>query len=336
MIHYLPNKKIKIVAKSAGRIDRALKVSFEDGAEWLTGKALDILFDEKRVSDANGRRLKPGDLSKLGEEINIEFPADRLGILPANLEKDALIEKLIVLEGAQNFLLWNKKAGIASVPHLPWEDSTAVNEIAAYLLQQKHEAELQQLCEPPSYDLGLVQRLDTDTSGILLFALTKSAKAMFRKYFSEHKFEKVYWAIVCGAFTDTEKDLRFFLDTKNPQKVSASMREVAGGGVEKVSLNIRLLRRNAKLSLLQIRTCFGGRHIVRACLKRLGFPLLGDNLYGREENAALGLGYEKHFLHAHSLRLLENDSPFSKLEVGYKVQAPKEFDQCLRDWGLSV
>ncbi len=321
--------------KSAGRVDRILKDALQEESLWLTQKSLDYLFSHKKITGNSGRAVKAGDTVQVGEVISIEFPSEHLGILAANLEQEALKEKLLTLEASQDFLLWNKKEGIPSVPHYPWENSTALNEIVAYLESQNLLSGMQELFESPSFDLGLVQRLDTDTSGALLFALTKQAKLSFRKYFSEHKFEKIYWAIVCGDYSQAQKNFTFYLDVKNPKKVRATLAGKEGGSVEKVSLIIHCLARTEKVSLLELKTCFGGRHIVRAVTQFLGFPLLGDRLYGDAENKKLGWEGEQHFLHARELRLLDKGSPFSKLEVGYKAEAPESFIKCLKEMHLN-
>ncbi len=113
-----------------------------------------------------------------------------------------------------------------------------------------------------------VHRLDAPTSGLLLIAKTKQAAIALYKQFEERKIQKRYQAIVIG---------------KPPQKGSIDQ-EIDG----KQSLSkYELIRRvdslkNKSLSLLNLYPHTGRTHQLRIHLSQLGYPVLGDKLYGKE------------------------------------------------------
>lgn len=312
----------------AGRLDRVLKDSFGAGSAWLTGKAWDYLFEHRKVTGKNGKVLKPGDAMKEGDVVVTEFPSTELGLLAAPVTD---ITKLIYLDPEKRFFVWNKSAGTPTLPQLPWENHTAVNEAFLWAKEAGLEEGFLGASSEISLEAGLVQRLDTDTSGILLFALKKEVKALFRKWISEHLLEKTYLVLVRGEWTNTNKEHSFLLSLSNPKQVQVVKRVEGDRAVDKVSLNIHCLQKNLKASLLEVKTCFGSRHIVRASLASLGHPLLGDKLYGVVE----ANDPAHHQLHASGLRLCKKASSFSALEVGLSVAAPEGFKQVLKEFGLA-
>lgn len=137
----------------------------------------------------------------------------------------------------------------------------------------------------------LINRLDRETSGLVLVAKHKAAARLCQEQFAQHRVEKLYQVVVEGDFPDTpapveangwlgvdpdsaiRKKMRFY-----PKQCAAPPDAVAA------STTFRLLSRVGNgLSLLEAQPRTGRCHQIRATLLHLGFPVVGDKLYGVDE-----------------------------------------------------
>jgi 23S rRNA pseudouridine1911/1915/1917 synthase len=192
-------------------------------------------------------------------------------------------ESRIIHETA-DYIALHKPPGIHSHP-LCYEDQ---NTLLNYLAQIGKWDPLK--VNALSYDRGLLYRLDFETSGILILAKNEDFFIQFRSNFQQEMKGKFYWAIVEGDFSKVGKWTHYFKATGqkgSKQGVSSGPHPEAVPGVLRVE---KILYQDGK-SLLLIDLKSGLRHQIRAQLAALGFPLLGDELYGGSKAARL-------FLHA--------------------------------------
>jgi len=137
---------------------------------------------------------------------------------------------------------------------------------------------------------GVVHRLDTGTSGVLVFAEEDAAWRRARQAFEAREVEKRYVARVHGSFHgEREVELRLAHRGRRMSVVSS------GGRVAQTFL--RSLRVDTDSSLVEARPLTGLMHQLRATLAHLGHPVLGDSIYGSQ------LALERHLLHAAELRI---------------------------------
>lgn len=256
------------------------------------------------VLTEEGKRLAPGDPVREGQVIELRFPGEPLGVglIPADKAAD-----LLFLNKQKNFSLFFKERGVSTVPLRPWVKDCFANQVAARLEQEGLMSALSfsLLAEAPLLEGGLLQRLDKDTSGLVSVALTREAKALFRDEFSGGRVEKEYLALVEGSCPPGEG--AFHLSAQGKERVRARPGEGA-------ALRWELLAKSETHSLLKIKTADGQRHVVRACLASLGFPLAGDLLYGASE----GYGLKGHMLHASSLY-------FTSSQIRERFALPERF-----------
>ena len=153
---------------------------------------------------------------------------------------------------------------------------------------------------------GLVHRLDTATSGLVLAARSQAAYDFLREQFQRHEVEKTYLALVqgrvsgrltlagaIGQHAKSHRRMRVVPDSSAAGRYSS---QTACSIVEPV-------RPLADTTLVRIHTSTGVRHQVRVHLASAGHPLLGDALYGGRPVA----GVEGHLLHAESLAWRDPD-----------------------------
>lgn len=195
----------------------------------------------------------------------------------------------------------DKPAGMPSHPLKPGETGTAANAVVGRF------PELAQVALGPAQrEGGLVHRLDTDTSGLLLFARTPQAHASLRAQFSGRRVQKGYLALVLGELhAGGEIDLPLAHDPHDSRKVRAASDPIWAleHGARPAHTTFSPLERRAGLTLVEVGITTGVLHQIRAHLAFIGHPLVGDLLYDGPPLPGLA----RHFLHAARLGFLHPD-----------------------------
>lgn len=196
-----------------------------------------------------------------------------------------------ILGETEDYLVLHKPPFVHCHP-LSYEDKdTLLN----FLVTQNKWEPL--LINQSNYDRGLLYRLDYETSGVILFIKNEKYLKFMRENFDTAMKRKFYWAIVEGEFDQEGRWTHHFKSTGlkgMKQKVSDIEHEESQEG----TLSVLKISSNQGKSLLLINLKTGIRHQIRSQLAHLGFPILGDELYG-------GRKADRLFLHA--LRYEFND-----------------------------
>ena len=172
----------------------------------------------------------------------------------------------------------------------------------------------------------LVHRLDRDTSGVLLLGKTPSAAAKLAGAFAKRRAEKTYWAIVMGYPKPSEGVIELHLakrgtgDRELVEPVGPKEPGAEPAQTEYVTIN----RAGPRAAWLALRPHTGRTHQLRAHMKALGHPILGDPKYGDEASAELSKGLKLQ-LHARRISLphpsggrLEIEAPLSpEMKAGF-------------------
>ena len=160
-------------------------------------------------------------------------------------------------------------------------------------------------------DLQCLQRLDRDTSGIVLFSLSKQTQGAYDRLIAEHAVEKHYRALVEGRLPKAAQTYTWPIgrDRHDARKMRVSRTGKAA------TTHARLLEQYASCALLDVRIETGRKHQIRVHLAHAGLPLLGDALYGRGGKAGL-------MLHAAELSFID---PVAGSPVQITSPAPQRF-----------
>ena len=227
---------------------------------------------------AKGLRLRPGDRVTLPALPPAIAPEPGLA-LPVVHEDDALVAVV-------------KPGGMPSHALDPRQRGTA----AAFLVARYPE--MAAVGDPLA--AGLVHRLDTGTSGLLVAARTASAHAALRDALRRHAVEKRYLAVVSGRAGGLDRrrvDVPLAHDPGDRRRMTAA---TLGRRAWRAETWLEVVTVAADRSLVQATIRTGVTHQIRAHLAHLGHPVVGDVIYG---GASPELAPGRHALHAAALAL---------------------------------
>lgn len=173
-------------------------------------------------------------------------------------------------------------------------------------------------------ELFLINRLDKDTSGVVLISKTREAATLFSKLFAEKKVEKKYLAIVEGEIDFSRKLVSNHLDSiKGLKNIYGSV--VSGG--KKAQTLVKKISTRSGFSLVEASPETGRTHQIRVHLAELGFPIVSDLSYG----AIFRHQFKRVMLHAHTLTFKH---PIKKESVTITSPFPDDFKEALDYLGL--
>ena len=172
---------------------------------------------------------------------------------------------------------------------------------------------------------GIVHRLDRDTSGVLVVARTPAARDALVAQFKAHTVERVYTAVVVGEMTSGGTvDAPVARHPRHRTKFA-----VVEGGKRAVT-HYRVTGRYRGATRIEARLETGRTHQVRVHMAHLGYPVLGDPIYGGKGRMPPGLdeaerevlaGFRRQALHAGALTVTH---PRSGEPVGWEQEPPPD------------
>ncbi len=248
----------------------------------------------------NGQIVKKREIPHLGDEIEVCFQlTPELSLEPEAIPLDILYEDA-------DMLAINKPAGMVVHPAPGNPNHTFVNALLYHCKELPYSDSLRP---------GIVHRLDKETTGLLLAAKTTLAHQKLVEAFSQRKISKKYLAICFGnpGNVDIQAPLK-----RHP--VRRQEMHVDPTGKEALS-RVRVLERKGELSLIEVELITGRTHQIRAHLKHIQTPILGDPVYGSAHiNKKFNL--KRQLLHAYTMQLLH---PVQHTPLFLKAPPPEDF-----------
>lgn len=291
-------------AGSAERLDVFLQHEYAG----LSRSALARLIRAGQVR-VDGRVVKPSHQPRAGERVTVTWPEP----VPATPEPEPM--ELEVLYEDETLLVLNKAAGVVVHPAAGAPASTLVNALLYHCRGQL--SGIGGVARP-----GIVHRLDRDTSGLMVVAKNDAGHLALSEQFARRGVDKVYHAIVCGKLDPGSGEVSAPI-ARHPNH--RKMMTVLAGGRPALTA-YRAMEFLSGATLVEARPRTGRTHQVRVHFKHIGFPLVGDELYGKRANLRLWeeTGYEapRHMLHAHRLAFIH---PVSRRAVAFEAPWPSDF-----------
>ena len=181
----------------------------------------------------------------------------------------------------------DKQAGITVHPGAGHVDDTLVNGLLARYPEMVAAGEK----DRP----GVVHRLDRDTSGLLVFALTARAHGELTRMVRDREVTRIYTAAVQGHITPEQGTV----DAPVGRDPTNRTRQQIVDHGKPARTRYRLVETVGPASLLEVELDTGRMHQVRVHMAGIGFPVLGDQTYGGAPKMA---GLDRQFLHSSKLR----------------------------------
>ena len=279
----------------------------------------------------NGEEIKPNYLLKPKDLIIYQTPKSRYTgkIIPEDIALDIVYEDDAVL-------VINKQPGIVVHPGHGNYSGTLVNAIAFYL-----GLDLPTM-EGNSQDrIGLVHRIDKDTTGLMVIAKTEESMAHLAEQFAAHSLERRYIALVWGQPDEEAGTITGNLG-RNPHNRMQQIVFPHGDEGKHAVTHYKVLKPMYYVSLIECQLETGRTHQIRAHMKYLGHTLFNDARYGGDK-ILKGTVFTKYkqfvencfqimprqALHAKSLGFVH---PTTKQFMQFECELPDDFKQLIYKW----
>ncbi len=245
------------------RLDKFVQARLEGATRSKVQQAIDdamVLVNGAPVK--SNYRVRPGDEVLVWETRQPE----RAEIVAQEMPLD------IVYEDA-HLLIVNKPAGMVVHPGSGNYDGTLINGLAFYLGAETLDAE-------GMPRVGLVHRIDKDTSGLLVIAKTPDAMAKLAAQFKAHTVHRRYIALVWGDLKEDEGTINVHVGRNMRfRKIMDTYPDGDNNSKEAIT-HYSVLRRFHYVTLAEMRLETGRTHQIRIHMKSIGHPLFNDSTYG--------------------------------------------------------
>jgi 23S rRNA pseudouridine1911/1915/1917 synthase len=267
--------------------------------------------DDIRV---NGQGVKSTHHPRAGEQIVIHWPEPK----PSQAQAEDIA--LSILFEDEDLLVLNKPPGLVVHPAAGHEEHTLVNALLHHCRGQL--SGIGGVARP-----GIVHRLDKDTSGCLVVAKNDATHLALATQFAQRHVQKLYHALVCGEMKVSSGEIRAAIARHpNHRKRMA----VSDGSGRDAWTTYRVLRRAPAATLVEAELHTGRTHQIRVHFHHLGFPLVGDPIYGKRQNIRLtestGYAAPRQMLHASNLTFVH---PRTAEAMRFEASLPNDFREAL-------
>lgn len=279
------------------------------------GQAQDLI--KQGAVTLNDKPVKASERLRVGDVVAVALPTQEEATRP-----QAEDIPLNVLYEDDAIVVLNKQAGLVVHPGLGNMTGTLVN---ALLSRYPSLAQLaNELIDDDTDDaerVGIVHRLDKETSGLMVVALTQEAHRELARQFQERTVEKAYLALV----ERVPKSLSGLIDApigRDP-KQRKRMSVQPDGRPAQTQFDVLDVDFKDPYALVRLKIFTGRTHQIRVHMAFIGCPVVGDSVYGfRKRRLAL----DRHFLHATHLAF---DHPTTRQRMAFDAPLPEELQEML-------
>ncbi|MDD6254842.1 MAG: RluA family pseudouridine synthase [Eubacteriales bacterium] len=237
-----------------------------------------------------------------GDVIEIVMPDEISHFEPQDIPLSTIFED-------DDLIVINKQPGITVHPTRTHPDGTLANAVMKHMLDRDDR-----------YKIRFVNRLDMDTSGVLVVAKNAFCQDAIVKMMRRGEVKKYYCAIVDGIIDDDEGTINAPIGRKQDDTVR---RAVTDDGSPSVTHYRVLERFKAGYTFVALRLETGRTHQIRVHMAHIGYPVTGDQLYGREKDSPIA----RQALHA---RRIVFKHPVSGETIDAEAPIPDDMAELLK------
>lgn len=276
----------------------------------------------------NGTAVKQNYRVKPGDQISVLFahPPRENVIIPQDIPIHIVYED-------DDVIVVDKAAGMVVHPGFGNWDGTLVNALAYHFEKNGLKSDLDRV--------GLVHRIDKDTSGLLVIAKTEYALSFLAKQFFNKTTKRLYWAFVWGNIEEEQGTITGNIGRHLKNRMQMAVFEDGSHGKHAVT-HFKVIERFRYMTWVECRLETGRTHQIRAHFKHLGHTLFNDERYeGHTILRGINLPKYKQFvknvfeilprhaLHAHTLGFIH---PTTKKEMYFESPMPADMAEALNRW----
>ncbi|MFM8532743.1 MAG: pseudouridine synthase [Acidimicrobiia bacterium] len=291
------------------RLDKRLKAEHQE----LSWRQIREAIEKGQVTVEGQVERDPG--FDVYDDTSVEMNRNR----PAQSRARAAFD---ILHEDDDVIVLNKPAGLLSIPSRPdaaSSEDTVMQRVRDYMLLKRGRK---------SY-VGMLHRLDRETSGSLAVALSKDAHAAGRELFKEHRFERHYLALVQGIPSPPRGTIRARISSGYRDGRRKRVDDEARGLDAATDYTVRERLKNA--ALLELRLHTGRQHQIRLHLEQLGHPLIGEKVYAGGVTSKGPSPATRNMLHAWTLAF---PHPLSGQPISVEAPLPADFLKVMKRLAL--
>lgn len=265
--------EITIQKNDAGqRADRFLSKAYPNLKSSLVCK----LMRKKRIK-LNGAKAEPSVILKEGDVLRFYLSEELLAKEPVKRESDFrdISSEISVIYEDENILLIDKPMGLVVHEDNDNTSDTLINRVLSYLYQKGEFAPERE----NSFTPALVNRIDRNTSGIVIAAKNAEALRILNQKVRDREIQKLYLCAVRGVPEPRSATMTAYLK-KLPDENKVLISDTPRPGYLTIKTKYRVTESKGGLSLVEVDLLTGRTHQIRAHFAHIGHALLGDGKYG--------------------------------------------------------
>lgn len=259
----------------------------------------------------NGKKINPSYVLKNGDLVDIEIIEEKKEEI--TLEDINNLNKQIVYED-EEILVINKNKGLIV------QSSIGNEKTLSDILYEKY---LKEGITLPGEDgrRGIVHRLDKDTSGLMVIAKTQNAYVFLIEEFKERRIKKKYKTIVKGIIKEDENEIDMPIGRDEVNRHKMKVRR-DGKNARTV---FKVIERLGNYTYLDVRIYTGRTHQIRVHLSKIGYPILGDDIYSKGKNK---FDIKGQVLQSYFLEFIH---PQTKEKMSFEIEESNEIKKILKE-----
>ena len=261
----------------------------------ISGRLFRRLYKKKHIY-LNGKFVRKSTRLKKGDKVTIYMEDEEDSIVPEKMDLDIVFED-------DDLLIINKQADIVVHPTKSHQKNTLSNGIAYHFREKGIRKKVR-----------FVNRLDMDTTGILIVAKNPYAHQQIAIQLEENSVTKKYYALVEG-IVEKDEDI---INLPIGREEEASVKKIVAEEGQESLTAYRVAERYKEASLLELQIFTGRSHQIRVHMSHIGHPIIGDTLYNKESPHI-----KRQALHSYYLKVKH---PRSHNEIEFIAPLPKDMD----------
>ena len=248
----------------------------------------------------NGKFEKLNTKLKINDLIEVEIDEDMAKFEPENLNLEIIYDDF-------DIVMVNKPPYMVVHPTKSHNHNTIANGVTDYIINKNEKVKIR-----------FVNRLDMNTSGLVIVAKNAYAHHVLSQDMSEQKVEKTYITIVKGI---VEKDCDI-INQPIYRPTEDSIKRVVDEKGQRSVTHYKVLQRLKDATVLEVKLETGRTHQIRVHMNFIGHGIIGDELYGYVDNDLIN----RQALHAYSLKF---DQPRTKEKLEFKAELPLDIKELI-------